>query len=58
LLNPEYEGPLKSKLANREVQKFVDSLVEKVFTEYLELHPQLVDAILNKGQTTRNRDDN
>ncbi|MDB9513409.1 ATP-binding protein [Kamptonema animale CS-326] len=58
LLNPEYEGPVKSKLANREVQKFVDSLVEKAFTEYLELHPQLVDAILEKAQSPRNRDDN
>ena len=58
LLNPEFEGPIKWKLANPEVQEIVESLVEKAFTEYLELHPQLVDAILDKAQTTRNRDDN
>ena len=46
---PEFEGQTKTKLGNTEVRGIVDSLVGEVLTEYLDFHPNVVDAILEKA---------
>ncbi|BAZ04146.1 DNA topoisomerase (ATP-hydrolyzing) subunit B [Calothrix sp. NIES-3974] len=46
---PEFEGQTKTKLGNTEVRGIVDSLVGEVLTEYLEFHPNVADAILDKA---------
>ncbi|NJK41861.1 MAG: DNA topoisomerase (ATP-hydrolyzing) subunit B [Acaryochloridaceae cyanobacterium SU_2_1] len=47
--DPEFEGQTKTKLGNTEVRGIVDSLVGEVLTEYLDFHPPVVDAILEKA---------
>jgi DNA gyrase subunit B len=47
--DPEFEGQTKTKLGNTEVRGIVDSLVGEVLTEYLEFHPGVADAILDKA---------
>ncbi|MDZ8107359.1 MAG: DNA topoisomerase (ATP-hydrolyzing) subunit B [Nostoc sp. DedQUE12a] len=47
--DPEFEGQTKTKLGNTEVRGIVDSLVGEVLTEYLEFHPAIADAILDKA---------
>ena len=47
--DPEFEGQTKTKLGNTEVRGIVDSLVGEVLTEYLDFHPNVVDAILDKA---------
>ncbi|MFN6477547.1 DNA topoisomerase (ATP-hydrolyzing) subunit B [Nostoc sp. DedQUE07] len=47
--DPEFEGQTKTKLGNTEVRGIVDSLVGEVLTEYLEFHPSIADAILDKA---------
>jgi DNA gyrase subunit B len=47
--NPEFEGQTKGKLGNTEVRGIVDSVVGEALTEYLEFHPQIADAILEKA---------
>lgn len=47
--DPEFEGQTKTKLGNSEVRGIVDSLVNEVLTEYLEFHPPVADAILDKA---------
>ncbi|MFN6561492.1 MAG: DNA topoisomerase (ATP-hydrolyzing) subunit B [Nostoc sp. ChiSLP01] len=47
--DPEFEGQTKTKLGNTEVRGIVDSLVGEVLTEYLEFHPGIADAILDKA---------
>ncbi|MBW4675020.1 MAG: DNA topoisomerase (ATP-hydrolyzing) subunit B [Desmonostoc geniculatum HA4340-LM1] len=47
--DPEFEGQTKTKLGNTEVRGIVDSLVGEVLTEYLEFHPSVADAILDKA---------
>ncbi|MEL7035075.1 MAG: DNA topoisomerase (ATP-hydrolyzing) subunit B [Cyanobacteria bacterium J06592_8] len=46
---PEFEGQTKTKLGNTEVRGIVDSLVGEVLTEYLDFHPNIADAVLEKA---------
>ncbi|KAL0453216.1 UNVERIFIED_CONTAM: DNA gyrase subunit B, chloroplastic/mitochondrial [Sesamum latifolium] len=47
--NPEFEGQTKTRLGNPEVRKVVDQAIQEYLTEYLELHPDVLDAILSKS---------
>lgn len=47
--DPEFEGQTKTKLGNTEVRGIVDSLVGERLSEYLEFHPPVADAILEKA---------
>ncbi len=47
--DPEFEGQTKTKLGNTEVRGIVDSLVGEVLSEYLEFHPGVADAVLDKA---------
>ncbi|XP_024019625.1 DNA gyrase subunit B, chloroplastic/mitochondrial [Morus notabilis] len=47
--NPEFEGQTKTRLGNPEVRKVVDQSVQEYLTEYLELHPDVLDSILSKA---------
>jgi DNA gyrase subunit B len=47
--NPEFEGQTKTKLGNMEVRGIVDSFVGEVLNEYLEFHPAVAVAILDKA---------
>ncbi|GLT28026.1 hypothetical protein SLA2020_029840 [Shorea laevis] len=47
--NPEFEGQTKTRLGNPEVRKVVDQSVQEFLTEYLELHPDVLDSILDKS---------
>ncbi|GER25778.1 DNA gyrase subunit B, partial [Striga asiatica] len=47
--NPEFEGQTKTRLGNPEVRKVVDQSIQEYLTEYLELHPDVLDAILSKS---------
>lgn len=47
--NPEFEGQTKTKLGNTEVRGIVDAIVGEALTEYLDFHPQVTDAILEKA---------
>ncbi|KAL3534637.1 hypothetical protein ACH5RR_003098 [Cinchona calisaya] len=49
--NPEFEGQTKTRLGNPEVRKVVDQSVQESLTEYLELHPDVLDSILSKALT-------
>ncbi|MGJ5673118.1 MAG: DNA topoisomerase (ATP-hydrolyzing) subunit B [Nostochopsis sp.] len=47
--DPEFEGQTKTKLGNTEVRGIVDSFVGETLTEYLEFHPSVADAVLDKA---------
>ncbi|KAL1548764.1 DNA topoisomerase (ATP-hydrolyzing) [Salvia divinorum] len=47
--NPEFEGQTKTRLGNPEVRKIVDQSILDYLTEYLELHPDVLDAIISKS---------
>ncbi|KAL3637147.1 hypothetical protein CASFOL_019446 [Castilleja foliolosa] len=47
--NPEFEGQTKTRLGNPEVRKVVDQSIQEYLTEYLELHPDVLDQILFKS---------
>ncbi|KAL5546611.1 hypothetical protein UlMin_006298 [Ulmus minor] len=47
--NPEFEGQTKTRLGNPEVRRVVDQSVQEYLTEYLELHPDVLDSILSKA---------
>ncbi len=47
--DPEFEGQTKTKLGNTEVRGIVDSFVGEVLNEYLEFHPAVAAAILDKA---------
>ena len=47
--DPEFEGQTKTKLGNTEVRGIVDTLVGETLTEYLDFHPSVADAILEKA---------
>ncbi|WOL01842.1 DNA gyrase subunit B, chloroplastic/mitochondrial-like [Canna indica] len=47
--NPEFEGQTKTRLGNPEVRKVVDQCAQEHLTEYLELHPDILDSILSKS---------
>jgi DNA gyrase subunit B len=46
---PQFEGQTKSKLGNSEVKGIVDSFVDEQLEIYLDLHPDVVNAILDKS---------
>jgi DNA gyrase subunit B len=46
---PQFEGQTKSKLGNSEVKGIVDSFVDEQLEIYLDLHPDVVSAILDKS---------
>ena len=47
--DPEFEGQTKTKLGNTEVRGIVDSLVGETLSEYLDFHPNVADAVLEKA---------
>ncbi|KAG5043251.1 hypothetical protein AAZX31_03G111300 [Glycine max] len=47
--NPEFEGQTKTRLGNPEVRKVVDQSIQEYLTEYLELHPDVLDSVLSKA---------
>ncbi len=47
--DPEFEGQTKTKLGNTEVRGIVDSVIGEALTEYLDFHPAVGDAILEKA---------
>lgn len=47
LPRPEFEGPIKWKLANLEVTNIVSNLVESHLSQYLEADPQMIDRIIS-----------
>ncbi|MGP1375540.1 MAG: DNA topoisomerase (ATP-hydrolyzing) subunit B [Almyronema sp.] len=47
--DPEFEGQTKTKLGNTEVRGIVDSLIGESLGEYLDFHPNVADAILEKA---------
>jgi DNA gyrase subunit B len=47
--DPEFEGQTKTKLGNPEVRGIVDSMMGEILMEYLEFHPNVGDAILEKA---------
>ncbi len=49
LPNPEWAGPIRTKLANSEARGIVDSIVSEVLSEYLVAHPDLADAIVERA---------
>jgi len=49
LQNPQFEGQTKAKLGNSEIKGAVESILNEKLTEYLELHPDVARAIINKA---------
>ncbi len=47
LPEPEFEGPIKWRLANPEVKDVVSNLVESNLTQYLQDNPEIIDAIVS-----------
>ncbi|KAK3159921.1 hypothetical protein QOZ80_1BG0052780 [Eleusine coracana subsp. coracana] len=47
--NPEFEGQTKTRLGNPDVRRLVEQSVQENLTEYLELHPDVLDSILSKA---------
>ncbi len=47
--DPQFEGQTKDKLGNREAQGIVESVVGDLFGTYLEEHPPVAKAIVNKA---------
>jgi DNA gyrase subunit B len=47
--DPQFEGQTKDKLGNREVEGVVNSVVGDVLARYLEEHPQVARAIVQKA---------
>ncbi|WP_008317183.1 DNA topoisomerase (ATP-hydrolyzing) subunit B [Leptolyngbya sp. PCC 6406] len=47
--DPEFEGQTKTKLGNTEVRGIVESVIGETLTEYLDFHPNIGDAILDKA---------
>jgi DNA gyrase subunit B len=49
--DPKFEGQTKTKLGNREVQSYVDSVVGEMLGAYIEEHPATAKSILEKAVT-------
>jgi DNA gyrase subunit B len=47
--DPEFEGQTKTKLGNTEVRGLVDTVTGEVLTDYFDLRPGVVEAILEKA---------
>lgn len=48
IMNPQFEGQTKAKLGNSEVRGIVESQVNESLAHYLDEHPRVVDAVLEK----------
>jgi DNA gyrase subunit B len=48
LRNPQFEGQTKTKLGNTEIRSFVETEMNKRFTDFMEEHPGDARAICNK----------
>ena len=46
--NPQFEGQTKTKLGNTEIRSFVETTMNRVFSDYMEEHPAEARAIVNK----------
>jgi DNA gyrase subunit B len=51
--SPQFEGQTKTKLGNSEVRGFVEAIVSEQLTEFLELHPDIAKAVVNKALETK-----
>jgi len=49
--DPKFEGQTKTKLGNREVQSYVESILGEMLGSYLEEHPATAKRILDKAVT-------
>ena len=49
LPNPEWAGPIRTKLANSEARGIVDSIVSEVLSEYFADRPDVADAIVERA---------
>ncbi len=49
LPNPEWAGPIRTKLANSEARGIVDSIVSEVLSEYFATRPDVADAIVERA---------
>ncbi len=49
LPNPEWAGPIRTKLANSEARGIVDSIVSEALTEHFATRPDLADAIVERA---------
>jgi DNA gyrase subunit B len=49
--DPKFEGQTKTKLGNREVQGYVESVMGEMLASYMEEHPATAKAILEKAVT-------
>ena len=49
--DPKFEGQTKTKLGNREVQSYVESVVGEMLGAYIEEHPATAKRILDKAVT-------
>ena len=47
--DPEYNGPMKSKLSNQDVEESVTALVEPSLLEYLSARPEVIENPLDLG---------
>lgn len=47
--DPEFEGQTKTKLGNTEVRGIVDGAVGEQLGEYLDFHPEVISAVLEKA---------
>jgi DNA gyrase subunit B len=47
--NPQFEGQTKTKLGNTEIRSFVETTMNRLFTDYMEEHPTEARAICNKA---------
>jgi DNA gyrase subunit B len=55
--DPEFEGQTKTKLGNPEVRGIVDSVVSDKLVEYLEFHPDVLGAIIEKAMQSMMAED-
>ena len=46
--NPQFEGQTKTKLGNTEIRSFVETTMNRLFSDYMEEHPAEARAIVNK----------
>jgi DNA gyrase subunit B len=49
LPNPEWAGPIRTKLANSEVRGIVDSIVSEMLSKYFVARPDVADAIVERA---------
>ena len=47
--NPQFEGQTKTKLGNTEIRSFVETTMNRLFTDYMEEHPSEARAICQKA---------